>query len=214
MTIVEEFLHLDPKEDGASTKERFHLDIYDELFENLSPRTKLLEIGIGKGGSLSMWSKYFPDGDIIGVDRIAACKQFERDNIKVYIGDQKDPLFLTNMAKNEKEFDVIIDDGGCHTADRMSAFSALFPYLKDDGFYIVENIETCYQLEFGSHLPTFMSFAKHLCDLTTKTQCADEALNNKIKSIRFVKNMIIIEKGFQESNRIQSMGFDDVPYPV
>lgn len=94
----------------------------------------LLEIGVACGASLKMWSRYLPQAHITGVDINPACSRLCQDyeNIKIIIKD-------ATKEAIPGAYDVIIDDGS-HTAQDMAATVKLhWPYLKDDGFYIIED---------------------------------------------------------------------------
>jgi hypothetical protein len=54
----------------------------------------ILEIGVFGGGSLEMWRNYFaPKCHVYGVDIEPACKSYEQERTKIFIGDQADPGF-------------------------------------------------------------------------------------------------------------------------
>jgi len=74
----------------------------------------LLEVGIYSGGSLDMWLSYFGEKSrIYGVDIEETCKSYERDNIKVFIGDQEDRFFWRKLKDSSlPKIHVLIDDGG------------------------------------------------------------------------------------------------------
>lgn len=217
-TIKNLFQTLDPSV-GASVKYDHFLDIYDQLFAPLREQPiTLLEIGIEKGGSLDIWSKFFPNGNIIGIDIKEECKKHERDNIRVYIGDQGDKNFLKEVATKEGPFDVIIDDGPHTVEPQIIAFSTLFPFLKREGHYIVEDLHTCYMKEFngGLHAPHFIDFSRNLIDYTTYKGSEDQDFGryaNTIKSMFYTDKLLVITKGAVASNKVVSPGFEAVGYP-
>lgn len=116
---------------------------YEEVFRYIrdEPIT-LLEIGVARGASLRMWREYFPHGNIVGIDKRPLCKRKERDRIQVFIGDQKDKLFLKDVIRKIGQPDIIIDDGGHTTELHIASFSALFPHLKPNGVYAIEDLRT------------------------------------------------------------------------
>ena len=145
-----------------------YFDIYKENFSKYKNRKIIiLEIGVLNGGSLKMWQNYFsPDSLIVGIDIIPICKKFEKDNIKIYIGDQTDKNFLSSVIKNIGRPDIIIDDGG-HTSDQqIKSFDYLFKHLNNQGIYLVEDTHTSYNLKFQDRQDglTFMDYAKSLSD--------------------------------------------------
>ena len=77
-----------------------YFDIYDRHFAKFRGReVHVLEIGIYSGGSLAMWKDYFgAEGRIYGVDIEEACRAYEDDVTKVFIGDQADRQFWRNKS--------------------------------------------------------------------------------------------------------------------
>ena len=86
-----------------------YFDIYEENFSKYrNKKITVLEIGVFRGGSLSMWQKYFgTQAKIIGIDINPKCKEFERENIKIYIGDQTNEDFLHSVLIDNDKADII-----------------------------------------------------------------------------------------------------------
>ena len=145
-----------------------YFDIYEENFYKYkNKKITILEIGIFKGGSLRMWKNYFsPDSLIVGIDINPACKKFEKDNIKTYIGDQTDVNFLNSVIKDIGKPDIIIDDGGHTSNQQIISFNYLFNHLNDQGIYLIEDTHTSYHSDFQDRQDglTFMDYAKSLSD--------------------------------------------------
>ena len=145
-----------------------YYDIYEENFSKYrNKKITVLEIGVFRGGSLSMWQKYFgPQAKIIGIDINPDCKKFERENIKIYIGDQTNEDFLHSILVDNDKPDIIIDDGGHTSNQQISSFNCLYEKLKYGGTYIVEDTHTSYNLRFQdrSDKLTFVEYAKNLAD--------------------------------------------------
>ena len=145
-----------------------YFDIYTENFSKYkNKKITILEIGILNGGSLKMWKNFFsPDSTIAGIDIIPKCKKHEKDNIKVYIGDQTDINFLGSVIKEIGTPDIIIDDGGHTCNQQITSFDYLFRYLNNQGIYLVEDTHTSYHPNFQDRRDglTFMDYAKSLSD--------------------------------------------------
>ena len=145
-----------------------YFDIYEENFSKYrNKKITVLEIGVFRGGSLSMWQKYFGlQAKIIGIDINPECKEFERENIKIYIGDQTNEDFLHSVLIDNDKPDIIIDDGGHTSNQQISSFNFLYKELKYEGIYLVEDTHTSYNLRFQdrSDRLTFIEYAKHLSD--------------------------------------------------
>jgi predicted O-methyltransferase YrrM len=118
-------------------------DIYDEYFINFKNEyINILEIGIQDGCSLKMLYEYFPNATILGLD-IDDKTCFNNDRISCAILDQSKKDHLEHLVKDINiEFDIIIDDGSHHISDQQLSFGYLFPLLKSDGLYILEDLHT------------------------------------------------------------------------
>jgi hypothetical protein len=146
-----------------------YLEIYEKHFRryvNKSP--KVLEIGVCEGGSLDLWKAYFGTGcQIIGVDVNPACKDFEDEQTRIFIGNQADRNFLHGLIEQAGPFDIVIDDGGHRMTEQIVSFEELYPATADDGIYLVEDLHTSYWHEFGGGLGfpgTFVEHAKQIVD--------------------------------------------------
>jgi hypothetical protein len=99
----------------------------------------LLEIGVFRGGSLSMWEDFLPSGRIVGVDINPECAQYAGGRREVEIGSQADPMLLDDIGRRLNPH-VIVDDGS-HLADHVIlTFRTLFRHLRPGGIYIVEDV--------------------------------------------------------------------------
>jgi hypothetical protein len=155
----------------------FYTPHYDRHFRHLRDRdVRLLEIGVGGygtpdagGESLRMWKDYFSRGRISGVD-IYDKKALEEERIRTFQGSQVDEAFLRKVAEEAGPFDLIIDDGSHLNEHIIQTFEILFPLLRPDGIYAVEDLQTSYWPEYGgdsfnlSNRRTAMNYFKRLTD--------------------------------------------------
>ena len=148
-----------------SSLEHYYTRWYDMILSSKrSKELKLFEIGIKDGLSLKTWKEYFHNSEIYGLD-IVDCKQFEEENISIYVGSQDDKLLLTKISEEAGPFDIIIDDGSHHNYHMFDSFTTLFPLLNKGGYYIVEDLHCCYwQKTHETGEPIFMEFVKTLMD--------------------------------------------------
>jgi hypothetical protein len=126
-----------------------YLERYDTILEPfIDKKIVLLELGVLKGGSLLLWSDYFPFSTIVGID-IHPPKNFKpTERIHVFEGSQTDTQFLSTVAKKAAPsgFDIIIDDASHNGEMTKIAFWHLFEnHLKPGGLYIVEDWGTGYR---------------------------------------------------------------------
>lgn len=153
-----------------SDKWEQYLPIYSaeigSLIANGEP-INLLEIGIQNGGSLEIWSKYLPPGSrIIGVDIDPACEKLTfPENVEFILGDACNQATFDRLPI--REFDVIIDDGSHKPRDIIETFALLIDSLKPGGKYIIEDMETSYDPEYGGgfrHPSSTVEWAKGFID--------------------------------------------------
>lgn len=113
-------------------------------------------IGYQKGGSLRMWKDFFVGATIYGFDNHPDAI-FQDERIETYLVDQTDKLSIESFCK-EKSFDFILDDGGHIYSDQIKSFEILEPFLKKNGFYIIEDLNPDYWTP--ESIQTFLDKAK------------------------------------------------------
>ncbi|MEA5440934.1 class I SAM-dependent methyltransferase [Cyanobium gracile] len=144
--------------------------IYDQHFRHWRGKPiTILEIGIGSGGSLQLWKRYFGRScSIIGVDVLAHNRRHAGSGIIVEIGSQDDAAFLEQVALKHGPFDIVIDDGSHIHSHQKTTFDTLFPHLKDGGIYACEDLCSSYWKDEFNGGPgvstTFAEFLKSLID--------------------------------------------------
>tara|TARA_B100000029_G_scaffold463550_1_gene496939 strand:- start:38 stop:829 length:792 start_codon:yes stop_codon:yes gene_type:complete len=204
--------------------------IYNKYFsEKRYENIKLFEIGIGfprdenrGGGSLQMWSEYFPNGTIYGLDIEKKKLNFD-EKIKIFKGSQENFLDLKEVINSAGNFDIIIDDGSHFNKHQIKSFKYLFPYLNNGGYYIIEDIQTSYMLKYGgdgfylNNKRTAINYFKTLIDKINYREIENPFFNferdihaNLITEIHFYHNLIIIKKDIndEKSNLLKNYQFD------
>ena len=146
-----------------------YFDVYERHFSPFRNREiVILEIGIFQGGSLRMWRSYFGEkAKIYGIDINPVCKQFEEENIEIFIGSQSDRNFLREIKKKIPKVDILIDDGGHTMRQQIVTYEEMFDHVKEDGVYLCEDIHTSYWLEYGGGYKrrgTFIEYSKDFID--------------------------------------------------
>ncbi len=180
-----------------------------ELYNNFFPQFRnkkinILEIGVDNGDSLRLWRDYFTEANICGID--IENKNFKIKNVEILYGDQTDYKFLKSVIKKFKNFDIIIDDGSHKSKDIILSFKFLFNYLNDDGFYIIEDLQTSYITRYGgsrinlNKKNTSMNFIKKLADATNyehqnRPFFKKNPYDGLISSVQFFQNIVFIRKG-------------------
>src|SRR5438128_2002102 len=114
-----------------SDKWSLYLDEYDRLFASMWDRpVRLLEIGVQNGGSLEIWSQFFPKAQaIVGCDINPDCERLTYDDprIGVIVGDANDARTQQRILERSGQFDVVIDDGSHLSGDIVKTFALYFP---------------------------------------------------------------------------------------
>ena len=88
-----------------------------------------------------MWKEYFgPQSHIYGVDIQAACKVYEDERTRVFIGDQADRRFWRDFRKQVPQIDILIDDGGHQPEQQIVTLEEMLPYIKAGGVYLCEDV--------------------------------------------------------------------------
>jgi hypothetical protein len=116
-----------------------YLQHYDELFSDFRHKqVRLLEVGVGGGGSLRMWRDYFPNAELIlGFDTDPDALKSADYPIVVLMGDQYKDLDLTFRYG---PFDIVLDDA-CHQPWAQILFMyTMWPHVKRGGYLIVEDM--------------------------------------------------------------------------
>jgi methyltransferase family protein len=145
---------LDIYADGSEQlvhKWHHYLPIYDRYFDRWRSRPlRFLEIGVSRGGSLSMWRRYFGDDAVIfGIDIDESCRAYDGIDGQVRIGSQADPEFLNAVVAEMGGVDVVLDDGS-HVMEHIKAsLDVLLPQVSDGGLYMIEDLHTAYWPSWG-----------------------------------------------------------------
>jgi hypothetical protein len=120
--------------------QRFYPRFLDSIRESA---TGMLEIGIDRTYSVTLWSNYFTNAKIYGMDINLG---YENDRVKIIKGDQSSISDLANVSNQIKEpIQFIIDDGSHIPEHQLLTLDFFFQnILQPGGIYIVEDIETSY----------------------------------------------------------------------
>jgi len=184
-----------------------YFDIYDKImpkYKNTHP--KILEVGVAHGGSLELWINYFEnDLDLYAVDINKDFLGYKFDEVEVNYScvDQGSQEHWDAYLKDDKTFDIIIDDGSHMMNDQIVTLLNLFPKLNNGGMYIIEDTHTSYwsDWEGGLHKQgTCIEFCKQLIDLLHSPHISQSAppelarVFKDLKSVNFYNSMIVLEK--------------------
>jgi hypothetical protein len=126
-----------------------------------------------------------------------------RAKIDIRQCDQNDSEALTNLCDEYGGFDIIIDDGSHISEHVVKSFQVLFPRLRPNGIYAVEDLQTAYWATWGGGLnspKSSMAFFKKLADGLSHREYPIENYepsyyDQKIVEIAFFHNLVVICKG-------------------
>lgn len=205
----------------VSDKWRSYLDEYDKLFTPFrSLPISLLEIGIQNGGSLEIWSQYFPNAQkFVGCDINPDCANLSYldPRIAFVVGDANAEEVKEKVFQHSQSFDLIVDDGSHTSGDIVKAFANYFPALRDGGLFVAEDLHCSYWGEFDGgiyHPHSSINFFKLLADIVNHEHWGlaktrgdlvagykekfqvnfPENLLAEVGSVKFINSICIIEK--------------------
>jgi hypothetical protein len=130
-------------------------NLYDKLFESYKDKNNIvLEIGCREGHSLILWSEYFCNSMIYGIDNFddvifsnGAEKSYEylkhRKNITTVIGN----AYTEDIIKELPNIDILIDDGPHTIESQIECISLYYPKINEDGILIIEDVQSFSNLE-------------------------------------------------------------------
>ncbi|MES2145039.1 MAG: class I SAM-dependent methyltransferase [Pseudomonadota bacterium] len=141
-----------------------YLPLYDRYFGPWRGKpVRFLEIGVSRGGSLSMWRRWFgPEAVIFGIDINPRCRVHDGIDGQVRIGSQDDPKFLKRVVEEMGGVDIVLDDGSHQMAHVRASLEVLFPQLTVGGVYMIEDLHTAYMSGFGGGLESPDNFFRLL----------------------------------------------------
>ncbi len=188
----------------------FYTPHYQRYFYGLRKKPlNVLEIGVGGyasdeygGASLRMWKAYFRKSNIVGID-ICDKTKFCEPRIDIRKCDQTDSSSLKQLSDEYGGFDIIIDDGSHINDHVITTFQTLFPLLRRDGIYAIEDIQTAYWPSWGGgiHNPnSMMHFFKSVVDGLNHVDYPVENYqanyyDKHVVELAFFHNLILIRKG-------------------
>ena len=166
MTKEKNILTLDElsKKWGSDKHVHGFTNFYESFFLKFKKAKKVCEIGIGgvmwqQGGQLPaassrVWLDYFPSANVfifdsfdeVSEEEVSIIENFLEENksrISLTVGDQSNRKDLESFVKTTKEgIDILVDDGGHSMEQQQVSLGFLFPYIKNGGIYVLEDLHT------------------------------------------------------------------------
>jgi 23S rRNA U2552 (ribose-2'-O)-methylase RlmE/FtsJ len=169
-------------------KWRHYFQIYHRHLARFVGRpVHVCEIGVYSGGSLGMWRNYFgPASQIYGVDIEEACRVYERENVRIFVGDQGDRSFWKRFTSEVPALDVVIDDGSHLAEHQIATLDSLLPNMRPGGVFICEDVH-------GLH----NAFHAYVAGLGTHLHALEgepTPLQRAVDSIHIYPSVVVIER--------------------
>lgn len=121
-------------------------------------RMTVFEIGVGgderseAGGSLQLWRDYFARSMIIGIDIHPKVISFG-PHVKFEQADQNSAADLSRVVEKHGRPTIVIDDGSHIGEHILASFTYLWPQVAPGGVYVIEDLATSYDPEYGGSVP-------------------------------------------------------------
>lgn len=169
--------------------------VYERYFAPLrkQPKLRLMEIGVACGSSLKMWSKYFEDALVTGVDIRPDCAKLCKayPNISIVIAN-------ATQATIPGPFDIIIDDGSHVSADIAETFRLNWGSVTPGGLYVVEDLKCTHNPSYRSLLPFDIPAQRfdrqHFMNMIDQILQEMDWRRGNVDFIHFYKEMAILQK--------------------
>lgn len=198
---------------GRITTKWTHYPYYyhRHLQEFIGKPITILEIGVGGGGSLQVWKKYFGSQcKVVGID-VLENSMFQEPQIFTECGSQTDFKFLESVIQKHGRPDIIVDDGSHNQTDILKTLPFLFQYLNEGGYYIVEDLHTAYwhENDGGINSPyNFVTVASKFVHDVNKEFMREPFTPsfNSLMEVSFYNSLIFMRKGNPPKSQMTFFG--------
>jgi hypothetical protein len=126
-----------------------YLQLYQNLLISKKETAKnVLEVGIFSGGSIKLWSDFFTNANVYGLDIMNIQDVWEgiKNNEKIILHTSIDAydndFFITHFLNKNIKCDFMLDDGP-HSLESMKQFIKLYSQIMtNDGILIIEDVQS------------------------------------------------------------------------
>ena len=144
---------------------------YEKFFkENRTKNLNIMEFGIHHGDSLAALSSYFPNANIVGVDRNPFSTNYKSKRIRTLhcdVSSEKNLESLSNYLN--KDYDYIIDDASHNPIHQKLTLFSMFQNLKSGGIFVIEELNF-FQSENNKDDPNQNFLRNLLIDVSKKSE--------------------------------------------
>jgi hypothetical protein len=126
-----------------------YLPLYQQLLIGKKETAlNVLEVGIFLGGSIKLWSDFFINANVHGLDIMhindvwEGIKNKEKIVLHTSTNAYSPDFFNSHFLHTNTKFDFMLDDGP-HTLESMQQFIQLYSQIMtDDGILIIEDVQS------------------------------------------------------------------------
>ena len=165
---MHELTEIAQKLENRKATDHLYTELFGPLFEPYREfYTDVLEVGVHRGLSLLIWSQYFPNAHVYGVENLLYHQALgskvtyengetgffleeviNNERISIQIGNAYEKEMVEKLSNNNKKYDLIMDDGS-HEADHQLFFlNNYVSMLKKNGMLLIEDIPNMGQAYF------------------------------------------------------------------
>ena len=187
-----------------------YFEIYEKLFRKFkNKKITVVEVGVGNGGSLFMWKKYFGKrAKIVGIELNPEAKKLEKKGFDICIGDQSNPSFWKKFYKKYGKIDILIDDGGHTNIQQVTTLMESVRNIKYGGMIVTEDTHTSFMKNKGFKNPSNYSFINFTTSIIEIIHRRNPMLKKKINylskliySIEYYDSITVINIIKREMNK-------------
>lgn len=174
---------------GENATDKYWLHDYLKLYEQYVGKLQvqsMLELGVYRRASLAIWQENWPSAIIHGFDvkkYRSFNTEYDHENIKVWTGNQADPLALAGLVRRGP-YQIIIDDASHDPDKTLVSFEALWPAVSPGGWYVIEDLNSNYR----GRTPSGATLAK------VKELVDDVNISLDVEEIHFHHNIVFIKR--------------------
>ena len=120
---------------------------YQKFYENHLSKIKdsnieMLEIGSFRGNASAAFYFYLPNCNITSVDLYPDLFLYKSNRItNFYLNNSLGDEIQNKILMKDKKYDFIIEDAGHYYKDQIISLFKIFPKLKKNGIYVVEELD-------------------------------------------------------------------------
>tara|TARA_B100000989_G_C19530688_1_gene469605 strand:+ start:4310 stop:5158 length:849 start_codon:yes stop_codon:yes gene_type:complete len=120
---------------------------YQKFYENHLSKIKdsnieMLEIGSFRGNASAAFYFYLPNCNITSVDLYPDLFLYKSNRItNYYLNNSLGDEIQNKILMKDKKYDFIIEDAGHYYKDQIISLFKIFPKLKKNGIYVVEELD-------------------------------------------------------------------------